>query len=188
MLAGCNKRPARVDVPAFDPPGMTVTVFDKYDADRDGLLTNAELAAAPGIVAAYKSIDADGNGQVDRTEFEQHLAQYSVGRIGAQSLTCFVNLNGQPLSNAVVDFIPEEFLAGVIQPARAKTNRHGSGPALPVEAGGPIGISPGMYRVTISLKNGEQETLPAQYNSESTLGHEVSNSSGGAPAIFNLTR
>lgn len=188
ILSGCSNRTARVEVPPFDPPGMTRDVFDKYDRDGDGMLTKTELSAAPGIVAAFKAIDVDGDGQLSQIEFEQHLERYSVGRIGAQSLTCIVNLNGQPVAGAVVDFIPEDFLAGVISPARAKTNRHGSGPVLPVEPGGLPGIAPGMYRVTISLKSGEREMLPAQYNSESQLGFEVSNSSGGAPATFNLQR
>jgi hypothetical protein len=186
LLCGCGSKPARVTVPEFDPPGMSAVVIDKKDANHDGAVSADELKDWPGLKAVLGKIDRNKDGKVDQSEIEQHLREYSASRIGLQSLTCIVTVNGAPLSDATVDFIPEEFLASVIKPARAVTGETGSGPVLPVDGGIP-GIAPGIYRVTISRKNGDREMLPAKYNTATELGFDVSTAGGGAPAKFDLS-
>jgi hypothetical protein len=186
LLTGCGSKPTRVTVPEFDPPVMSAAALEKKDANRDGAVSADELQDWPGLKAALGKIDRNQDGKADQGEIEQHLRDYSASRIGLQSLTCFVTVNGAPLSDATVDFIPEEFLAAVIKPARAVTGATGSGPVLPVDGGIP-GIAPGIYRVTISRKIGDREMLPAKYNTATELGFEVSAASGGAPAKFDLS-
>jgi hypothetical protein len=184
--AGCGSKPARVSVPQFDPPKMAAAALEKNDSNHDGSLSGDELKSAPGLRASLRSVDKNQDGKIDQSEIEQHLESYSLARIGLQSLTCMVTVNGAPVGDAVVDFIPEEFLAEALKPARAVTGATGSGPVLPVDGGLP-GIAPGIYRVTISKRNGERELMPAKYNSATELGFEVSSASGGAPAKFDLS-
>jgi hypothetical protein len=184
--AGCGARPVRVSVPEFDPPRMAAAALEKSDANKDGKLAGDELKTAPGLRASLRNIDKNQDGAIDLGEIEQHLESYGAARIGLQSQTCIVTVNGAPLGDAVVDFIPEDFLAEVLKPAQATTGPSGYGTVLPLERGLP-GIAPGIYRVTISKKNGERELIPAKYNSATELGFEVSAANGGAPAKFDLS-
>ncbi|MCA9269005.1 MAG: hypothetical protein KDA41_11070, partial [Planctomycetales bacterium] len=79
--------------------------------------------------------------------------------------------------------VPEPFLANVIEPATGTTNASGmSAPAidpskLPSDMAGVKGVRAGFYRVEITHPT---KKLPAKYNTETTLGLEVSNESLGA--------
>ncbi|WP_152098730.1 hypothetical protein [Lacipirellula parvula] len=130
-------------------------------------------------------IDVNKDSKIDQDELKAHLESYQIGRIGLQSLTCFVTVGGKPLDGAIVEFHPEEFMQERIKAAHATTNSDGAGFVLPIEKGLP-GIQPGIYRVTISKKNGDREMLPKRYNAETELGFVVSSASGGAPAQFKL--
>ncbi|MGD9636509.1 MAG: hypothetical protein AB7U97_24715 [Pirellulales bacterium] len=172
-------------VPAFDPQGMADEAFGQKDANRDGTLSADELKDWPGVRAAFGAMDKNKDGKVDQAEFEEHIAGYAVGKIGMQSLTCFVTANGKPVSGLTVDFTPEPMFAAYAKAGRAMTGSDGSGAVLPTGGGLP-GMAPGMYRVSISKREGEREMLPAKYNVKSELGFEVSNAGGGAPARFDI--
>jgi len=187
FTAGCFHRPEKVAVPSFDPPAMASRALAEKDANHDEALSADEVRGWQGLRSVFKSIDKNSNGKLERSELEQHFADYAVGRIGLQSLTCFVYSGGTPVSDATVEFVPEPLFAEYIKPGRATTGRDGSGPVLPTDGGLP-GMAPGMYRVTISKKNGDRETIPKKFNSESELGFEVSNALGGAPAKFDIGR
>jgi hypothetical protein len=47
--------------------------FDAMDVDGDGTLDAAETAHAPALSADFVSIDADGNGRIDRDEYTARL-------------------------------------------------------------------------------------------------------------------
>ncbi|WP_119155559.1 EF-hand domain-containing protein [Caldimonas tepidiphila] len=51
--------------------GSTVErAFVRSDLDGDGRLTRQEAARLPAISTRFDALDADGNGQLDRSEFE----------------------------------------------------------------------------------------------------------------------
>jgi hypothetical protein len=174
-----------VAVPPFDPQGMADEALSQKDANHDGALTADELTDWTGFRAAFAAMDKSKDGKVDRTEFEEHIAQYFVGKIGLQSLTVFVTASGKPVSGVTVEFTPEPLFADYIKAGRATTGSDGSGPVLPTGGGLP-GMAPGMYRVSISKQEGGRELVPEKYNLKSELGYEVSNANGGAPARFDI--
>jgi len=186
LATGCNARPKRVTVPEFDPPAIAAAVITAKDANGDGAVTAEELGDWTGFRAAFAAIDANHDKKLDRDEIERRLQEYVDAKVGRQSLTVFVTANGQPVVGATVDFIPEQCLADVIQPARALTGPGGSAAVTPVDGGIPL-VAPGFYRVKISKKQGDKETIPPQYNEKTTLGFEVATRGGGEPARFNIT-
>ncbi len=182
---GCGTGDNRVDVPGFDPQADAAEAISAGDANQDGMLSAEELSRSPGLRAAMAAIDRDGNGGIDAVELAARLQSYVDDKIGLLSLSCEVSLDGAPLDGATVEFIPEQFLADVLQPARGKTRRDGAGP-IKLADGSLPGIAPGIYRVKISKRAGDREMLPAHYNEQTELGFEVSNSDGGKPARFRL--
>lgn len=164
---------------------MASKAIDEKDANHDQALSVDELGGWPGMKSAFKAIDRNGDSKIDREELERNIAEYAKGNIGPQSLTCFVNSSGRPASDAIVEFTPEPLFAEYCKPVHGTTGFDGSSALLPLEHGMP-GVMPGMYRVTISKKVGDRETVPKKSNTESESGFDVSDALGGAPARFNI--
>jgi hypothetical protein len=84
--------------------------------------------------------------------------------------------NGNPLAGATVKFVPEKFLSDYLtETPTGTTSENGmamiSLPTTPGPDGDPPGMGPGMYRVEITKAG---DNIPAQYNTNTTLGQEVS--------------
>lgn len=182
--AGCMGRAGRVSPAKYDPPATAAEAIELNDRDGDGALSREEAAAAPGLAAAFKSIDTNADTRLDAAEIEARLAAYASSPIGVHSLTCFVTVAGKPLPGASVDFIPEPFLTKAIGAGKATTGSDGSGAVQPAEGKG-FGVRAGFYRVQVSLERDGKESIPPKYNTQTQLGFEVS-STGGEPARFDL--
>jgi hypothetical protein len=99
--------------------------------------------------------------------------------MGQTSIYCEVTLDGAPVGGVSIKFVPEEFMGGVIQEASDVTSLSGvCSPTIPLEKRSapdiPPGIQLGFYKVVISKKEGDQELIPAKYNTETILGQQVS--------------
>jgi hypothetical protein len=97
---------------------------------------------------------------------------------GMTALRCTVTLDGRPLPGAKVVFEPEPFLGDEIKTAFSNTNEFGdAGPSIPPEdrpaPNLPGGINFGLYKVRITKDVNGKESLPAIYNTDTTLGYEV---------------
>jgi hypothetical protein len=86
-------------------------------------------------------------------------------------------LDGRPLSGAEVIFEPESFLGEDIKAAVGESTSGLATVTVPKDQrpmkDTPPGLQPGLYRVRVSLKKAGQETIPAKYNTETTLGQEI---------------
>ena len=176
---GCNRGPSRIAPPSIDAGDAADAALELYDADGDGLIAGDELDAAPAIKAAMKQLDGNADGKVDRAEIVQRVEAWEASSIGLLSVRCLVKLNGQPLPGAEIVFEPEPYLADSIAAARGKTNQFGRATISIPKADRPTADAPpgarfGLYRVRISKTSGGQEQIPAEYNTETTLGQEVS--------------
>ena len=81
-----------------------------------------------------------------------------------------ITYNGQPLAGAEVRLAPEFFLEGVIEPATGTTRGDGTvRPSVP-EQRTPL-VRVGYYRVEV---RSTKRPLPAKFNSQTTLGVELS--------------
>jgi hypothetical protein len=178
-FVGCSGGPARILPPHIDADDSAERAMEMYDTDGDGLLSAAELEAVPGLKAAMETLDADKDGKASELEIAERIRFWQVSQGGVTSIRCRVTMDGKPLVGATVTFEPESFLGEAIQTAVGVTNFTGAaGPSIPKEnrpiADMPPGIQLGTYRVRISKLVEGEETVPAKYNAETTLGQQVS--------------
>ncbi len=182
VLIGCSGGPTGVDVPPIQPEEAARGALSKYDANGDSQLSAEELAACPGILDAMGRYDKNGDRQISEQELSQRFAMWVDGGVGVTTLACKVTFNSKPLIGAQVQLIPESYLADAIQPAIGTTDQSGSTilaidtAQLPDDMKNLRGVvHQGVFRVEITHPEIE---IPEKYNSQSTLGLEVSADTG----------
>jgi hypothetical protein len=188
-LAGCSHRTS-VPKLSFNASKAADAALVEYDANHDGALAGDELAACPGIKDSLPNFDKNGDGRVDADEMKSRFQVWLDSPTRLLKLLCVVRLDGQPLSGATVTFTPEKFMADALLPGDGGTGANGmAGISIETEDvdGGPsqpTGMRLGLYRVAVTHPSIK---IPAKYNSESTLGVEVSPASAGGPVILSLS-
>ena len=99
---------------------------------------------------------------------------------------CRVTLDGKPLADSQIVLEPHPFLSDVLPPAMGNTNANGQSNLsialddLPQGLQNVRGVQPGLYVVRITHP---QLEVPAQYNTESTIGLEVATDTLGPEGI-----
>jgi len=178
-LAGCSSGPGRVTAPSISASGAASEAMSLYDKDGDGFIAAAELDAVPGIKAAMETVDADKDGKVSESEISDRIAAWQNTGIGVMAIKAGFTLNGSPLTNAMVTLEPESFLGDDIQAGVGEIDSSGTALiSIPKDRrpakDTPPGVQLGFYRVKVSKMANGQETVPAKYNAETTLGQQVS--------------
>jgi EF hand domain-containing protein len=185
-LLGCSGQPSRIAGVKIDVQHAAERIMAEFDKDQNGSLSQEELAAVPAVNVNRKWYDADKNGQISQEELRKGLRDIFDPKDGLLSVVCEVTRNGQPLSGAVVKFVPMPELDGAIPPATGVSDKHGSArltvadddrpkntpPRIPV-------VRPGLYLVEVTH---DQIKIPEEYNSKTKIGKEVSGftTAGGA--------
>lgn len=186
LFIGCSKAPSRV-VPETPAGNSAAAAIAGHDADKDGLLSEQELAKAPGLKAALKQADADLDGKLSADEIDKRIAAWARSKVGRMSIVCLVSRKGVPLADAEVRLVPEPFLGTALQAGTAKTNAQGMAtPSAPTTDDKPPGLAPGFYRIEIQSASGD---IPAAYNTETPFGVEIapdSNAMMMGPLRFEL--
>lgn len=160
-------------MPDISPAAATARALAEFDVNQDGFLDANELKSSPGLNAVGKSMDKDGDGRLSAEELRTRLTELLDTKVGLTSVPCKVQMYGQPIVNATVKLVPENFLQ---PPLRAATGVSDAGGTviLKIEGETLAGIAIGFYRAEISLKNAQgEETLPTRYNVKTVLGVEV---------------
>jgi hypothetical protein len=176
QLVGCSRGPTAIHQPEFDPATASQQAITQYDTNQDGVLSEPELKACPGILLNRSIYDTDGDGKVSRQEIEERLRNLRLSGVGLSTLNVEVRFNGRPLSGAEVKLVPETYLGDEVKPAWGKTGRRGLAVMgvrdadLPAAEKGATGVHYGTYRVEITHP---QVALPPKYNIKSTLGYET---------------
>lgn len=179
IAVSCNRGPGRVKQPGIDASQAGKLAMDEYDTNHDGKVAGDELEKVPSFKEALSRLDTDGDGGVSADEIAARVNAWKAMETGMTSAHVHVTLDGQPLAGALVVFEPEAFLGDEIKKATGTTNQFGDvAPAIAKEDRAnptlPGGIHFGLYKVRISKQAGGKETIPARYNSETTIGQEVS--------------
>jgi hypothetical protein len=144
--------------------------MQQLDKDGDARVSAEEVKAAPGLAAGAKHIDTDKDGALTGSELETRFSLYRDLRVGLRSQSFRVTYKGFPLVGAELQFVPETFLEGVIEPARGATDDQGVvAPQSEVED--LPAMRTGYYRVKVSSPN---RKLPPKFGDGSALGAEVS--------------
>jgi hypothetical protein len=180
LFTGCSSRPAAVRPPAINASQAGSQAIEMYDKNGDGVITAAELERAPALKEAMSRLDTNTDQGVSADEIAARVDSWKETQLGMTSIRCRVTLDGEPLRGATVTFEPEPFLGTEIKAAVGVTNPFGdAAPTIPKEQRPdpklPGGIHLGLYKVRISKVVNAKETIPSRYNTETTLGQEVSN-------------
>ena len=187
-LAGCggSRGPAP---PPVSPASATEQALAEYDANKDGALDAKELEHSPGLKALLTALGKDAGGHLTADELRQHLQALRDAGAGRTRASCQVLFDGRPLAGATVRYVPEKFLGSGFKPAAGTTDAAGF--ASPVTEGEQEGITPGLYRVEVSKNDAQgRETIPARYNTQTTLGCAVGFQTRGAGGgvVFQLKK
>jgi hypothetical protein len=170
-LAGCSTQgggAARLDAVAAAGQALA-----EYDPNKDGALDAKELERCPALRQSLKLIDKNGDGRISAEEIAERLRGYAAAAGNRFSFPCQVTLDSKPLAGAVVTAVPEKFLGAGYRKATGTTDEAGA-VYLQEEGQQEVGLPSGLYRLEVSRKSAQgQETLPARYNSQTTLGLEV---------------
>ena len=175
-IVGCSGGPTAVTPPSIDADGAAEAAMQQYDADGDGFIAGSELDKAVGLKAAMATLDANQDSKVDADEISQRILSWQKSHVGLTGINCLVTMDGRPLPNAKVEFIPEAFLGAEVLPAEGETARTGRAiVSIPTEQRPdptwPPGVQYGFYKVKITTSGGSP--IPAQYNEQTTLGQQV---------------
>ncbi len=174
---GCQRGPSRVYPPSIDAGDAGSGAMSQYDKDGDGKVAGDELANSPALAYAVETIDTDGDRAVSAAEVAARVKKWQASRVGRMAFSCTVKFRGKPVEGATVTIEPEKYLGDEIQAATGKTDANGIAMlSIPVDPNNPddvAGVQCGLYLVRISKEVNGQETVPPQYNTETTLGCEV---------------
>ena len=179
---GCSNSPPPLRAPKIDS-GAAATAVAKYDANNSGSIEGDELVKVPALKTSLKRVDKNGDGKVTADEIDERIQRWHGLALGLALAT--VRQNGQPVPDAEVTLVPEEFLGANLKAARGTTDSTGRCNIRISADPDERGVHMGYYRVQISKKSPDgKETIPARYNSETELGVEVSPND---PALDHLT-
>jgi hypothetical protein len=173
LLAGCSQGPTQLHAPPLSPEEAGREAIAMYDTNKDGFLDAGELERCPALKNSLKLIDRNGDGKLSADEIAGRLAEFQARNVGLIGFHCKVTLNGEPLEGATVRFVPEKFMGPHAKPASGVSDARGA-VQLSTEGQSQPGAHWGFYRIEVSKKSPTgTETLPAKYNTATTLGQEV---------------
>lgn len=163
VFIGCSGgSPARVGVPEYDIPNVSLQAIELNDKNGDGALSDDELKAAKSLSSAMGRLDADKDGKLTVEEVAKRLQRYIDFRAGLAPVDCTLIRQGRPLANATITYEPENFMGDSVPSGTGVTGPEGmatisvSAEHLPTP--NHSGVKPGFYRVRVKLADGSEVT------------------------------
>lgn len=137
---------------------MAQRAIELLDTDGDSAIDLSEVKAAPGLAASFGPIDTSRDGKLSYEEIYERIAFHEHAGTGLCGESYTVRLNRQPLRGARIDFVPEAFLGGEIEPASGITDEYGE--VAPQTIGQSVrGLRAGFYRLEV-FPDGADGTQP----------------------------
>jgi hypothetical protein len=183
-LAGCGNHVPPALLPDAIDPDAPKKAIELYDTNHDGAISGAEFDKVPGLKAALPYLDPNKTGKITAEDIAKRIAFWKESQTGRINVNCIVRHKKTPLAGATVRFVPEKFLGDGLQTGFGITSPHGVVLVKTHDGEKEIfGLSPGMYRVEITKAG---ESIPAKYNTATTLGVFVDTQGIGSGPIFDL--
>ena len=175
--------PSSINAPTYSAAAVADAAMTDYDANKDGKLDEKELERSPALKSSVADLDKDSDKAIAKDELEARLNEFLQSKIGLITASCRVSQGDRPLADAEVKFVPEKFHGEALSVATGKSDKDGV-VELRCEGKPHPGLSLGFYRVEVSLKDANgQETIPARFNTQTTLGYQISTRMRGAIEI-----
>jgi hypothetical protein len=164
--------------------------MEQFDANGDAAVDSEELAKCPPLSKAVASFDADKDGRLTEVEIANGVVALAGPDSAYVSANCTLTFEGRPLVGATVKLRPPDFIGDALPPAEAVTDESGhaspsiSSDQMPPQLMGTPLVYPGLYHVEITHP---QRPLPGRYNTATELALVVDPSSReGSAARFDL--
>ncbi len=183
---GCSQGPRSIQPPKVNASAAATAAIEQYDRNGDGKLSKDEWRLSPDLTAVAAEYDQNGDGELTSEEIANGVAAWQQTGIGARSVPFEVRWKGQPLAGATVRLEPASFLGGAVKGASGQTSVAGSGqfnmtaedrpknaPNMPL-------MQPGLYHVIVTHPSIK---IPAKYNTETTLGIEITSANPGSVGV-----
>jgi hypothetical protein len=180
LLFGCLGTQKALEIPSFDPGKGADGILAAIDKDADKSISVTEASASPGIQAGFARFDADGNKSISRDELQSRFTQLVNCGVAIMPVNCTVTFKSKPLAGATVKFIPEPFLGGAIVGAEGTTDASGFTIPTVSDGTGTSGMQFGIYKVEITHPS---IAIPEKYNTQTTLGCDISPIDRGADVV-----
>jgi hypothetical protein len=187
LAAGCNRGPGAIQPPDIDADAAASHALELHDRNGDGQLSKDEWSASPALVAVVPGYDRSGDGTLTDTEIADGIAAWRQSGVGARSVPFSLRWNGRPLAGATVRLVPAPFIESGLKGASGQSGPSGAGqlsvapedrprnaPNIPL-------MQPGIYHVEITHPSIK---IPAKYNTETTLGIEITSGNPGPEGII----
>ena len=101
LLVGCDRGPAGVAAPEWDPAAAAERALSEYDANGDHKLSREELKKCPGLLSAWNASIAIAMARYPADELKSQLHEIHGNRRPRSSkYHCSVTQGGQPLEGA----------------------------------------------------------------------------------------
>ena len=183
LLAGCSQTPSAPPLPKISARRAAAEAMTLYDTNQDGKIDADELKA-PGcpLAAAMKTTDADHDGTITQEEIKTRIQKWQASTSRLMMISPTFYFNGKPLVGANVVLEPAEFLGIPDVSFTAVTDAKGAAHFTGTDRRYP-GVYLGLYRVRVSKQDHGKELIPAKYNTNTELAHEVA-SDPWVPSFF----
>jgi hypothetical protein len=186
IAAGCTSKETgarEAPVPKYDPDAIAQAAMAEFDKNHDGTLDATELKACPALYGSLAAIDANGDKKLSADEIRKRIEAYAASTTGSVPVTCSIQFDGRPLAGATVMFDPEPCMGNVLKPATSTTDAQGQCGEFQIEGKAYRGLAAGLYRIRVTK---EGESIPARFNTQTTLGQEVFHNPRAAAVSVNL--
>lgn len=171
-LIGCGDAPLQQS--AYSPDRIASDALAKYDANKDGKIDAGELKSFPALAMSLTEIDTNGDKAIDAQELQARLKSYVDSKIALRDGVDLRIMRGsRGVPNVTVTLVPDECMGGVVKQATGISKDTGH-IQFKTEGQDYPGVQPGIYKVTLSLKDASgKEMLPARFNTATIYGVEV---------------
>jgi len=178
-FTSCLYRTKAVAPPSVNASAAGSGAMELYDTNGDGKIAGDELNKAVSLKAALKRLDTNGDGAVDADEVAARVNAWKTSNVALTSMIGRITLDGEPTPGITMTLEPEPFLGDEVKKATGVSNIFGDvAPQIAKEDRPdptlPGGVHHGLYKVRFSLQKDGKELLPVHYNTETTIGFEVS--------------
>ena len=181
-LSGCSTA-----LPPLIPPDWNSAAgeaaIQEYDSDGDGLLAAVELDRVPALKSATSRIDTNNDSKLSPEEINARIQKWRDLNIAIMPTTVNVFKDRQPLADIEVTLVPEKFLGDAIKPAKGTTNQNRTAVIRISSSRDEEGVHQGFYRIVLSKKAADRETLLPKFNTETELGAEIA---ADSPALKDI--